>query len=471
MTARYGSFVAGGSDSHCYLSQARLWTGGWPIVHEPLIGQTNGALGRWTFIPLGYRPGLATGAFVPICSIGYPLAMAAFIRLFGSGAEMSVVPIAAAGLVFLTGWLGRRAGGDVAGLMSSLLTATSPIFLFQSLQPMSDVPAAFFWLLSACLVASGRPWARIAIVPAVALAVLIRPNLAPLGLPLVVLSLFAHRTDAQRYDWKLGAATACGLASGALLVAYTNSVLFGSASASGYGTAGSLYRLAFFQPNVQRYTRWLVETETYAILLAAAGIVRLSRGTAFQRTLAWYSSAVIAVVWLSYVFYTPFGDWTYLRFMLPALPFIFVSYAALARHQFVLLGLGAIVLAGQLRFDVKNGVFGTGASEQRYVAVASYVRDTLPENALLITAQHSGSVRYYTGRKTLRFDWLPPRQLDNAITQMKGLGYRPYILLEDWEEPWFKSRFRRSRLAGLDWKPVTEFARSPRVRIYDPAER
>ena len=471
MTARYGSFIAGGSDSHCYLSQARLWTRGWPIVEEPLIAQTNGALGRWTFIPLGYRPGRTPGTFVPICSIGYPLAMAMFLRLFGAGAEMSVVPLAAAGLVFLTGWLGRRAGGDLAGLTSSVLVATSPIFLFQSLQPMSDVPAAFFWVLSAALIVYGRASARIAIVPAVALAVLMRPNLAPLGLPIGALGLIAHRDDTKRYDWKMAGAIAAGLASGAILIAFTNSVLFGSADASGYGSAGSLYRLEFLRPNLQRYSRWLAETETYAILLAVAGIVRLSFGTTFQRAFAWYSAAVIAVVWLSYVFYTPFSDWTYLRFLLPALPLIFIAYTCATRRRLVLIGLSALVLAGHVHFIARNGVVGIRAGEQRYVDVADYIKETLPENALLIAAQHSGSVRYYTGRKTLRFDWLPPRQLDNAITQMSGLGYKPYILLDDWEEQWFRSRFGRSRLAGLDWQPVAEFKTSPRVRIYDPAQR
>ena len=471
MTARYGSFIAGGSDSHCYLSQARLWTHGWPIVHEPLIGQTKGALGRWTFIPLGYRPGLTTGTFVPICSIGYPLTMAAFVRVFGSGAGLSVVPLAAAGLVFLTGWLGRRVAGDIAGPMGSLLIATSPIFLFQSLQPMSDVPAAFFWTLSACLIICGRAWARIAIVPTVALAVLMRPNLAPLGLPVVALGLFVNRTDTQRYDWKMAAGTVAALASGSLLVAYTNFVMFGSAAASGYGAPGSLYELKFLWPNLQRYSRSLVDTETYAILLAAVGIVRLWGRPIFQRTIAWYSVAVIAVVWLSYLFYTPFGDWTYLRFMLPALPLIFVAYTCVAQNRALLIGLAALVLAGHIHFIGKNGVLGIGAAEQRYVVVANHVRDALPANALLITAQHSGSIGYYTGRKILRFDWLPPRQLDNAITQMRGLGYRPYILLDDWEEQWFKSRFRRSRLSALDWKPVTEFTSAPRVRIYDPAQR
>jgi hypothetical protein len=90
---------------------------------------------------------------------------------------------------------------------------------------------------------------------------------------------------------------------------------------------------------------------------------------------------------------------------------------------------------------------------------------------VFVAQQHSGSVRYYTGRKTLRFDWLPPRELDNAIKRMNSLGYRPYILLDDWEEPMFKRRFARSALARLDWRPTAAFTTQIGVRIYDPAMR
>ena len=62
--------------------------------------------------------------------------MALFLRLFGSGAEMYVVPLAAAGLVFLTGWLGLLVGGEKAGVFASALIATSPIFVLQSVQPI-----------------------------------------------------------------------------------------------------------------------------------------------------------------------------------------------------------------------------------------------------------------------------------------------------------------------------------------------
>ena len=471
IAVRFGSFIAGGSDSYCYLSEARLWAQGWPVVQEPLITQTDGTLGRWTFVPLGYKPGLTTGTFVPICPIGYPVTMALFLRLFGPGAEMYVVPLAAAGLVFLTGWLGHRVGGEKTGILGSALLATSPIFVLQSVQPMSDIPAAFFWLWSTTLVMSSRTWTAAAVVPVVALAVLTRPNLAPLGLPLAAFGSLANRSGVRRYNWRMAAGVVAGLACGAAIAAYTNTVLYGAPQSTGYGDPASLYSLRFLWPNVQRYSVWLWQTESYLILLATAGIARLALGDAFQRLWAGYAAAVIAIVLLSYLFYTPFGDWTYLRFLLPALPLIFIAYTCVAKRPILVVGLSVALLAFHMHFNWTIGVLATHVGERRYIDVSRYINEMLPENAVFITQQHSGSIRYYTGRKTLRFDWLPPRELDNAVRQMTSLGYKPYILLDDWEEPIFKTRFERSALARLDWWPTAEFATQIRVRIYDPAAR
>jgi hypothetical protein len=135
------------------------------------------------------------------------------------------------------------------------------------------------------------------------------------------------------------------------------------------------------------------------------------------------------------------------------------------------LGLGVLLLAAHIHSDWTLAPLATHTGERRYTEVSNYINEELPQNAVFITQQHSGSIRYYTGRKTLRFDWLPVRELDNAMRQMSRLGYKPFILLDDWEEPVFKSRFRRSALARLDWPPTAEFSTQIRVRIYDPALR
>ena len=57
-----------------------------------------------------------------------------------------VVPLFAALLVWFTFALGRALDDEVTGLGAAVLLACSPIFLYQAVQPMSDVPAAALWL-------------------------------------------------------------------------------------------------------------------------------------------------------------------------------------------------------------------------------------------------------------------------------------------------------------------------------------
>src|SRR5262249_33750080 len=84
-------------------------------------------------------------------------------------------------LVLATFGIGRRLGDDLIGLIGAWLVATSPVVLFMSVAPMTDVPvaavwaAAFYWLLgTTATTATAAGFLS-------ALAVLVRPNLAPLA--------------------------------------------------------------------------------------------------------------------------------------------------------------------------------------------------------------------------------------------------------------------------------------------------
>ena len=58
--------------------------------------------------------------------------------------------------------------------------------------------------------------------------------------------------------------------------------------------------------------------------------------------------------------------------------------------------------------------------------------------------QHSGSMRYYTGRMIVRWDTLDPAWLDRAVAFLRDRGIATYALLEYWEEAEFRQRFRVS---------------------------
>ena len=113
----------------------------------------------------------------------------------------------------------------------------------------------------------------------------------------------------------------------------------------------------------------------------------------------------------------------------------------------------------------------TARSERKYAAAADYVARRLPQKAAILSMLHSGSVRYYSGRATLRVDLIPPSQLDSTLGALTASGYRPYFLLEPFEVAQFQERYAgHSALAPLDWPPAA-LLRESRVRIYDPADR
>jgi hypothetical protein len=186
---------------------------------------------------------------------------------------------------------------------------------------------------------------------------------------------------------------------------------------------------------------------------------------------------------LSYVFYDSFDAWFYLRFLLPAFPALFILTAAGIRSIALRLpsplrapvaGVMCVFLvAYSLKAGFDWGIFNQRASERRYITAALWVDRFTPPRAVLIATQHSGSLRYYAKRITLRWDLLPADSLDRAIRQLNALGYRPYILLDHTEEAGFTARFAARNAAGkLDWRPVADLkGRYTDVRIYNPEDR
>src|SRR5207342_3205794 len=57
-------------------------------------------------------------------------------------------------------------------------------------------------------------------------------------------------------------------APGIVVMAWLNAARYGSPLASGYGSTDALFSLAHVGPNLARYPRWLLETETPFVVLA-----------------------------------------------------------------------------------------------------------------------------------------------------------------------------------------------------------
>src|SRR5688500_17686354 len=128
---RWGTFVAGGSDSYCYVHQAERWASGQLQVVEPLALEAPWPDASASFTPIGHQPSRTVpGAIVPVCPSGLSILMATFLVLGGRDAIFLVVPLLGALLVGATYVLGSRYGTRV-GVGAALLAAASPAFLYQ----------------------------------------------------------------------------------------------------------------------------------------------------------------------------------------------------------------------------------------------------------------------------------------------------------------------------------------------------
>src|SRR5712691_11378048 len=221
---RFGIFAAGGADAYGYVSQASLWAQGRLVTPDPLA-EIEPVLGP-AAAPLGYRLARTEGAIVPIYPPGLPLAMALALKIAGPSAVYYVVPILGGIAVWLTYILGARLEGPITGTIAAVLFAFSPLFIFHTLEPMSDVPVTTWWLLAWVFAISPSTWAPLGAGLAVSAAVLTRPNLVPLAIVLVAV-VGANRPRLPRL-----ALFAAGSIPGCLIVAAINAHLYGSPLAS-----------------------------------------------------------------------------------------------------------------------------------------------------------------------------------------------------------------------------------------------
>lgn len=486
----WGSTVGGGADSYGYVSQAILWRNARLTIRENIARQSPWPSAIETWAPLGYRPAAGSrDTIVPLYSPGLPVLMALFQAVGGFCAAFLVVPLCGALTVWLTYGLGRRLSASAtASVAAVLLLATSPIFLYQLMNPMSDVPATAAWTLAIVLIATNRP---LAAGLAAGMALLVRPNLVPLAMAILVWAVVARKRPIRFL---------IGLAPFVLTVAAVNLALYGAPWTSGYGAAGDLYGPRHLMTNIRQFGTWTVETQTPIVALALAylvfpGSMPASR-VAHPRLLA---GGVLGAVLISYVFYIPFDAWWYLRFLLPMWPVTMVLVAVageawvahgrelasdnkqVAWERSVALGRTAgrrliwgiavvVVAANGLRIAADRSTFELGRGERRYVDVARFVAAHTDPDAVMIALQHSGTLRLYAGRLTLRFDQLDGVWLDRAVAFLNDRGRHPYIVVDGGEADTFRRQFAGAVIGRLDWRPVAMLDQ-PRTFVYDAVDR
>jgi hypothetical protein len=268
-----------------------------------------------------------------------------------------------------------------------------------------------------------------------------------------------------------------------MVVLRVQSVLYGSASSTGYGSIEDLYAAANALPNLRLYSTWLWETHGPIVFvglaapLVAVALPRLPRSV---KAIVWCSVLFAAANLAAYLFYGEFENWTYTRFLLPSLPLLLMlavwTVRVCARRLGPLVELAAavaffLVALSFIRDVGDRAVLQTKVTERRYRDAAAFVAAATPETSVVVSMQHSGSIRYYAGREIVRYDWLDPDWLDRAISTLRGMGRRPLLVLDDWEEPAFQARFKDQQWGRLDWRARYETRTRPTVRVYDPFDR
>ena len=484
-TGMYGARAVGGSDEYGYASQAELWLNGRLRTEQPFVAQAPWPQAPQSFSPLAYRPDPAEPTvLVPVYSPGLPLLLALAKLIGGQEAMFWVVPLSAGLLVLGTYQIGRRLGTETAGLVAAVLVATSPVVLLMATSLMSDVPVAMAWTWAFYLLLGTTIKSATGAGLLSALAVLIRPNLAPLAGVLAMHYVMAMRhQELRRRAFGQLLAFSAALLPGAVAVGIINAHLYGSPLSSGYGDVSGLFALSRAPTNLRLYLQWFAEVHTpFALCGLVAILIPLRRLWPDVRDRGVFLVIIPFVlgIWGIYCAWLVFEHWGFSRFLLPSWPFIMlgVGSVAVAAYRFPPRDIRALVVVlvialayVQLDFARARETFGARDGRRRFVAVARLVQRLTEPNSVILSLDYSGAIRYYGGRMTMMYGAIPGDSLDTIVTWLKAHGVRAYLAVADWEFEEIKGRFAGSAcLRALDGPPVAVYEKPGKTLLFDLTE-
>jgi hypothetical protein len=302
----------------------------------------------------------------------------------------------------------------------------------------------------------------------------VRPNL-----PVIPFVLFVHLAASSRgrERWVRLALFSAPVAVAVLTIAALYTVWHGVPWSSGFGSAEEIFSAGNILPNLARYPLWIWQSQTPFVLLALVPFLPQFRSDAYQPAVRLCAALFVATL-ISYVGYREFQDWWYVRFLLPAIPAVLVLMSigllALARvmprpwGHVAVTAVAFVLLASTTRFNQAHGMFGPlKDAERRYASVGTYVHDALPPNAVVFSMQESGSVRYYGGRLTIRWDLIDRDWTPRAPAELERLGLHPYMVIEDWEMPLMRDAFGLAPGAPVPWPNVARLTEPVGVSVLD----
>jgi hypothetical protein len=393
----------------------------------------------YLYIPLGFMPAANGSGMVPTYPTGLSLfvLMVAALTGWGQAANAVIVVHSLAGVI-ATYALGRMLGlGRLLAVLGAAIIAASPIYVFMSLQLMSDVPS-LMWTTVAVLAALGsrnNPRWAIAAGMAAAIDVLLRPANLLAFIPMAV---------ALGTSWRRWAPFLVGGLPGAVFFCAYGKAAYGSILTTGYGNNSYDFSGRFIPGTLIHYALWLP-----AVLTPVAA---LALGLPWARKPSLTTKYLLASWILAYgAFYSFYKEthetWWYLRFLLPAAPAIVVggllvvqslasripralgqvgSYGLLA-VAFALVGWNSSVLNRNLF------VLPTIVEIERYGATADWMRSNLPPDAVCLAMEETGALYYYTGFTFIRWDALTKDNVAKIEALIRTSGRPLYAVLFPYE--------------------------------------
>ena len=448
--ASRASYAVGGSDSSGYARIARsILKGGivQRVTEMDLLGLPNEFI--LNFVPTAYNPGPRPGTITPFYPVGFPLLISAGVLIGGwDYGPFLVSPVCAALSLVLIYLIGLELGlSRVFSIAGAVMLAACPTFIYLGLQPMSDVAATCLSLVTIWASLRSRKrakgwdgWALLA-GASFGLTFLIRPT----GILLLIPMLFCLRLKLRTLLFFLLG----GLPLAAIFFTY-NATAYGHPLRTGYEEIGLQNAIAIkgFTVRFNHYYYWIKVTMSPLPLLCWLFAL-------VDRKVDWRNRAMLiswfGAFFLFYACYDVYDAWWYTRFLLPGYPAMILGALLIVRdlpdlfrtlvseRNWVRLKwaalaiLLAVTLSHERRYIRRFDIFNFGAGESVHSASCRWADRMIPRQALVVSMQMSGALKFYTERLIVRWDWVEPGQWPVLKNRAAEKGHQWYALLLPFE--------------------------------------
>jgi hypothetical protein len=236
--------------------------------------------------------------------------------------------------------------------------------------------------------------------------------------------------------------------------------------------------------NLRLYLGWLADSHTPVALIGLLAVfvpVRRIRLPRQSVDVSIVIALLVGFVWAIYCAWMVFDAWWFTRFLLPSWPFVMLALGGLAvaivaRRPRVMRPVLVVVLLALGAYDVdfaaERYAFAARDSRRRFVAASRLVRAQTRDNSVILSKDYNGALRYYGGRMTVDFSWMPRGpSIDIAVAWFTSHGVATYLAIEDWELPEVRTRFAGSQmLRAIERPPVAIYERPGRMLLFDLAD-